>query len=194
MTLGRQLCQENLYGSESRETKVRLLVDGVLLGWFFQLNRDFQGWLIHHVVGSEGAVPACNHLYAHLAVGNAAGAGLAIVVGLQLQALLLLPAVLVHRMQNNFGVLDGLAVRVFEHGEIENRRRRFGFPVGLLLRERGESQKARQDGHRLESGHELHFTGTRRARCAESERFEIANNPGADESQAKEERNGKTAE
>src|SRR5262249_8256455 len=114
------------HGSESRETKVQLLVDGVLLGWFFQLNRDFQVWLIHHVVGPEGAVPACNHLNAPRAVSNAGGAGLAIVVGLQLQALLLLPAVLVHRMQNNFGVFYWLAVRVFEHGEIENRRRRLG--------------------------------------------------------------------
>src|SRR5579872_3945482 len=96
-----------------------LLVDGILARRFFQLDGDFFGWLAHIKVLSGGAEPRRDHLDAHCSIRNAVDFGLAVLVGLQFPARVLLLSLFIQGMHDDLRVAYRLAVLVFDDRELE---------------------------------------------------------------------------
>src|SRR5512146_2067781 len=117
-----------------------LLINGKLLLGLLHFDGDIQIGLIDRVVLPVSAEAAGDHLDAHHPVGNAAGFSLAIFMGLQFQTLLLFLAGFVQQMQDDFGIVDRLAIRFPDNGEADFSRGR-GILGSVLLRKSSHGQE-----------------------------------------------------
>ena len=95
-----------------------LFVYGKLLSRFLQFDGDLHGGLIDAHVFPISLETRRNHLNAHFAIGNTGRLGFTVVMGLKLQPLLPLLSMVVNEMENNFGILDRLAIRVSDDCQV----------------------------------------------------------------------------
>src|SRR5258708_4942221 len=119
MTFPAPFCQGTAEGdtkdspsSVSQHVWRTLLVDRNLVCRLLQLDGKFVRRLVDIKVLSVGAEAGGNHLDAHFAVRNTSDLGFAVLMGLELQSLVLLVALLVDGMQDNFRIAHGPSVGV----------------------------------------------------------------------------------
>src|SRR5258706_5222882 len=96
-----------------------LLVDRILIFGALQFDDDLLLRLRDLVVLTKGLKTRRDHLDAQLAIGYSLVAGLAVGIGLQLQSSFRLLTGLVHRVQHDAGVANGLAVGILEDYEVQ---------------------------------------------------------------------------
>src|SRR5438132_4570798 len=97
---------------------ISLFVNRVLFLGLLHLDGYFARGLIDVVVFAKGAQTMGNDLYPNLSKGNAADLSFAVFMGLEFQAIGPLFSMLVHPVQNNFGIAYRLSVLILNHDEL----------------------------------------------------------------------------
>ena len=104
------------------------------------------GGLAYIEIFSVGFVPRGNHLHPDFTVRDSVDGSLAIFMGFQLKALILLFTILRDRMENDLSIAHRLSIVIFEHYKLE--RRRLVLRHAQQCRQQDESNKFFKVSHK----------------------------------------------